>query len=254
VKDRGAGHPAENVPLGVIIPVYNEAENIGTTLTSIGEQINTPHRVYIIYDFDEDNTLPVAQSFAAGDPSIQFMRNPARGVVSAIRTGLRNAEEDYLLVTMADMSDDYSVVDDMCGLMDGGYDVVCGSRYMRGGKQIGGPLLKKTISRMAGLSLRYVTGVPTHDATNSFKLYRKSMLDTMEFESDGGFEIGMEIVVKAHFSGFKVTEIPCTWTDRTEGKSRFRIIEWAPKYLKWYLYALKHAFRKKVPESGSRAR
>ena len=158
------------------------------------------------------------------------------------------------MVTMADMSDDYSVVDDMCGLMDAGYDVVCGSRYMRGGKQIGGPLLKKTISRVAGLSLRYVTGVPTHDATNSFKLYRKSMLDTMEFESDGGFEIGMEIVVKAHFSGFKVTEIPCTWTDRAEGKSRFRIIEWAPKYLKWYLYALTHAFRKKVPESGSRAR
>jgi len=254
MKNPGAGDPREYVPLGVIIPVYNEAENIGETLTSIKEKITTPHRIYIVYDFDEDNTLPVARSFAASDPSIQCMRNAARGVVTAIKTGLRKAEEDYLLVTMADMSDDYSVVDDMCRLMDGGVDVVCGSRYMRGGKQIGGPLLKKTISRMAGLSLRFVTGVPTYDATNSFKLYRKSMLDTMEFESDGGFEIGMEIVVKAHFSGFMVTEIPCTWTDRTEGKSRFRIIEWAPKYLKWYLYALKHAFKKKEPESGNTAR
>lgn len=234
----------DKIPLGIIIPVYNEAENIGKTLTAIKENITTPHRIYIVYDFDEDNTLPVAKEFLKKGIDLQFIKNPIKGVVSAIKTGLRNAEEDYVLVTMADFSDDYTVVDVMCRLMEKGYDVLCGSRYMKGGKQIGGPLLKKIISRVADVSLRYITGLPTHDATNSFKLYRKSMLDSLVIESNGGFEVGMEIVVKAHFSGFRVTEIPSTWMDRQEGKSRFKILKWAPKYLKWYLHAVKKRFNR----------
>jgi glycosyltransferase involved in cell wall biosynthesis len=229
------------ISLAIIIPVYNEAKNIGKTLDAIKEKVATPHRIYIVYDFDEDNTLPVAREFLQKGMDLVFVKNPVRGVVNAIKTGLRSAFEDYLLVTMADMSDDYAVVDGMCELMARGYDLVCGSRYMKGGKQIGGPKIKKLLSRIAGVSLYYIAGIPTHDATNSFKLYRKTMLDSLTIESNGGFELGMEIVVKAHFAGFRVTELPCTWTDREEGKSRFRILKWAPKYLKWYFYALKRS-------------
>jgi dolichol-phosphate mannosyltransferase len=232
-----------NLPLGIIIPVYNEAENIGNTLAAIEEQITTPHRIYIVYDFDEDNTLPVARALLRNGIDLKFIKNQARGVVGAIKAGLKTAKEKYLLVTMADLSDDYTVVDSMCALIAKGYDVVCGSRYMKGGKQIGGPLLKKTLSRIADVSLKYITGLPTHDATNSFKLYRKSMLDSLEIESDGGFEIGMEIVVKAHFSGFKVAEVPCVWMDRQKGRSRFKILKWAPKYLRWYFYAMQMRFK-----------
>ena len=226
-------------PLGIVIPVYNEAENIGETLIAIKRKIKTPYSIYIVYDFDEDNTLPVARGFLERGEDLVFVRNPERGVVNAIKTGLRRTEEDYLLVTMADLSDDYGVVDSMCNLMSDGYDIVCGSRYMKGGKQIGGPLVKKTLSRIADVSLKYLVGLPTHDATNSFKLYRKSMFDAIEIEGDGGFEIGMEILVKAHFAGFKITEVPCVWRDRQKGKSRFKIIKWMPKYLKWYIYAIR---------------
>lgn len=230
------------IALGIIIPVYNEAANIEKTLATIQEKVTTPHRIYIVYDFDEDNTLPVAKEFLKKGLDLKFIKNPQRGVVNAIRAGLKKAEEDYLLVTMADLSDDYSIVDGMCELMSQGYDVVCGSRYMKGGKQIGGPLIKKSISRIAGISLKYLTGLPTHDATNSFKLYQRSMLCTIQIESDGGFEIGMEIVTKAHFSGFRVTEVPSIWRDREKGKSRFKILGWAPKYLKWYFYAVRKRF------------
>jgi glycosyltransferase involved in cell wall biosynthesis len=237
LKDPGNVRKMDTVPLGIIIPVYNEAENIREALSAIEKRIITPHRIYIVYDFEEDNTLPVAKEFLDKGTDMRLVRNPVQGVVNAIKTGLKEAEEDYLLVTMADLSDDYTIVDHMCRLMDEGYDVVCGSRYMKGGKQIGGPFLKKTISRIADVSLSYITGLPTHDATNSFKLYRKSMLDSINIESDGGFEIGMEIAVKAHFSGFRVTEVPCTWTEREKGESRFKILKWAPKYLRWYFYA-----------------
>jgi hypothetical protein len=102
---------------------------------------------------------------------------------------------------------------------------------MKGGKQIGGPFFKKLLSRTAGFTLKYFTGLPVHDVTNSFKLYRKSMVDNIDIESEKGFEIGMEIVIKAHFSGYKITELPCTWTDRQAGQSKFRILNWLPKYV-----------------------
>ena len=231
--------------LGVIIPVYNEGANIEATLLAIEQKIHTPHRIYIVYDFDEDNTLPVSKKMQQQGLPIELLKNPVRGVANAIKTGLRKAGGDYLLVTMADLSDDYPVVDQMCQLMSQGYDIVCGSRYMKGGKQIGGPFLKKLLSRTAGVSLKYLTSLPTHDVTNSFKLYKKSMLDKIDIQSENGFEIGMEIVVKAHFSGYKVTEVPCTWTDRTAGQSRFRILKWMPKYLRWYFYALRKTLCKR---------
>jgi dolichol-phosphate mannosyltransferase len=230
--------------LGIIVPVYNEGENISATLTAVEEQVKTAHKIYIVFDFDDDNTLPVAVKLREAGLPIEFVRNLDAGVANAIKTGLRSVNADFLLVTMADLSDDYSVVDKMCDLVSQGYDIVCGSRYMRGGKQIGGPFFKKLLSRTAGLTLKYLTGMPVHDVTNSFKLYRKTMVDNIEIQSESGFEIGMEIVVKAYFSGYKITELPCTWTDRQAGRSRFRLFKWLPKYLRWYFFALKKTLRK----------
>ena len=232
-----------NKPLGILIPVYDEKENIGETIESIEIDVTIPHKIYLIYDFDEDNTLPVAREFQLKGIDIGFIKNPIGGVSNAIKKGFEEAKENCLLVTMADHSDDYSIVDEMCRFMENGIDVVCGSRYMKGGKQIGGPFLKKILSHIAGLSLRYLARLPIHDVTNSFKLYRKAMVDSIHLESNGGFEIGMEIALKAHFSGFRVIEIPCTWYRRQKGKSRFRLFHWAPKYLRWYFYALHKSFR-----------
>ena len=232
-------------PLGIIIPVYNEGANIKATLQAIEQKIKTSHKIYIVYDFDQDNTLPVTKEMQQKGLPIELLKNPVRGVANAIKTGLKNAPHDYLLVTMADLSDDYSTVDEMYRrIMQGGYDIVCGSRYMKGGKQIGGPIFKKLLSRIAGVSLKYITNLPVHDVTNSFKLYKKTMVDAIDIQSDSGFEIGMEIVVKAYFTGYKITELPCTWTDRQAGHSRFRIFKWMPKYLRWYFYALKKALCK----------
>lgn len=226
-------------PLGIIIPVYNEGANIEATLLAIEQKVHTPHNTYIVYDFEEDDTLPVVEKMQAKGLPVELLKNPLPGVAHAIKTGFMNAPDDYLLVTMADLSDDYSISDRMCQLMSDGYDLVCGSRYMKGGRQIGGPFFKKFLSRTAGLSLKFFAGLPVHDVTNSFKLYRKSMLDKMDMQSEDGFEIGMEITVEAHLAGYKITEVPCTWKHRQGGRSRFKLTKWLPKYLQWYLFALK---------------
>ena len=118
-----------------------------------------------------------------------------------------------------------------------GFDVVCGSRYMKGGRLIGGPFFKQLMSRVSGLTLHYFRGVPTHDATNSFKLYDAAMVHDVKVESVAGFELGLELTVKAFLNGYRIAEIPSVWRDRTAGTSRFRIMQWLPHYLKWYFYA-----------------
>ncbi|MCM1153920.1 MAG: glycosyltransferase [Roseburia sp.] len=226
--------------IDVIAPVYNEAGNIKRLFDEIDKEIKTEKRVSVIYDFDEDDTLPVVVQIADDyDFPIRQIKNElGRGVLNAIITGFKSAEYDKVLVVMADLSDRLDVVDAMAAKMDEGFDLVCGSRYMKGGKQNGGPFLKSLFSRTAGLSLHYLTRIPTHDVTNSFKMYSKRLLDSLTIESSGGFEIGLEITVKAYTQGYRIAEVPSEWFDRTEGTSNFHMWKWMPKYLKWYFYCI----------------
>jgi hypothetical protein len=182
----------------------------------------------------------VKEVIASGETRLTLLRNAyGRGVTGAIKTGLEAVESGPVLVTMADLSDEMTQVDRMYELYLQGYDLICGSRYMRGGKLIGGPFFKQLLSRMSGLTLHYFRGVPTHDATNSFKLYDSQMVRELRVESVAGFELGLELTVKAFLNGYRIAEIPSVWRDRTAGTSRFRVMHWMPHYLKWYFYAFR---------------
>ena len=234
-----------NADLSIIAPVYNEGDNIRRLLNEIKTKVGDPvGEVVLVYDFEEDDTLPVVRQVAQNYSfPIRLVRNAwGRGALNAIRTGFKEARGSMVLVCMADLSDDLNVVPTMLKRMREGCDVVCGSRYMRGGRQDNGPLLKRTLSRLAGVSLHYLTGIPTHDITNSFKIYRKELLGRLTIESTGGFEIGMEIVVKTFALGGKIAEVPSVWTNRTAGTSRFRLWKWLPNYLRWYWFAMKSRF------------
>src|ERR1700694_767711 len=196
--------------LHIVIPVYNEADNFPGLRSALLSYIASPFDAYLVYDFDEDNTIPVVQRVIdEGDYRFHLAKNTVRrGVVGAIQTGFKLANRGPVLVVMGDLSDDLSVVDKMLSLYQEGYDLVVPSRYMPGGRMIGGPLLKRTLSRMAGLTLHWFRGVPTCDATNSFKLYDAEMLQTLDIESRGGFEISLEITVKAFIAGYRIAKVP----------------------------------------------
>ncbi len=234
-----------NPPLTLVIPVYNEGANFKALWSKIASSIETPFTATVVYDFDQDDTLPViAEVMAAGETRVILRRNSyGRGVTGAIKTGLEAVESGPVLVTMADMSDDLTQIDDMYELYLQGYDLVCGSRYMKGGRLVGGPPFKQALSRMSGLSLHYLRGVPTHDATNSFKLYDAAMVRELGVESVAGFELGLELTVKAFLNGYRIAEIPSTWIDRSAGTSKFRLWQWLPHYLKWYGYAYRPRLR-----------
>jgi dolichol-phosphate mannosyltransferase len=223
--------------LSVVLPVYNEPDNIEAALRRLARQVATPHEVLVVYDFDEDPTVPIVRSLQAELPDVRLLRNRlGGGVLNAMKAGIAGSRAPFVLITMADGSDEVERVDEMVRLAQSGADVVAASRYMSGGRQVGGPLLKRTLSRLAGLSLHWFGGLPIHDATNNFRLYRRDFLDSVQIESIGGFELAIELSVKAALAGRRLAEIPTTWTDRSAGESRFQLRAWLPRYLRWYLH------------------
>jgi dolichol-phosphate mannosyltransferase len=226
----------------LVVPVFNEKENIGPFCRATKDLLPPGYEVVIAYDFEGDSTLPALAALPEEEkPSpIRLVRNDlGRGVRYAIEAGMRAARAPVVVVSMVDLSDDYPKLDDMVRRAEGGAAVVCASRYMPGGAQIGGPPFKNFLSKTAGLTLHWFTGLPTHDPTNSFKAYRADFLAATPIESAAGFALALELTVKAHFSGRRVEEVPATWRDRTAGESRFKVFGWMPEYLRWYWLAFR---------------
>lgn len=224
--------------LSAVMPVWNEGERVVPTIRAFAAAIRTPFELLVVHDMPEDTTVPVVERLTGEIPGLRAHHNTlGPGVLNAMKAGIAAARGPYVLVTMADGSDEYGDVDRMIELARSGADVVAGSRYMRGGRQVGGPRLKRLLSRLAGLSLHWFAGVPIHDATNNFKLYSRRFLEATPIESEAGFELAIELSVKATLQGRHLAEVPTTWRDRTGGESRFRLRKWLPHYLRWYRLA-----------------
>jgi dolichol-phosphate mannosyltransferase len=222
----------------IVIPAYNEGESIRPLLDAISDSVSTDFEVLVVFDTPDDVTAPVVRAYAEKDSRVKPTLNTyGTGPAPALRYGMDHASAPVTVVMMADGSDNPEQIDDMVGLVLEGNAVAAASRYMKGGRQLGGPLIKRTLSRVAGLSLYHLGRVGTHDATNSFKAYSSDFVRTVGIDSVRGFEMGIELVSKARRAGLGVAEVPTTWRDRTQGESRFRVSEWIPHYVRWYLFA-----------------
>ena len=157
----------------------------------------------MVHDIREDTTVPGRSRAARRVP--RCARPPqhlGRGVLNAMKAGIAWRRAPYVLVTMADGSDEPRTWTAMVALARNGADVVAASRYMRGGRQVGGPppeaphVPERGPHRSTGSR-----GVPIHDPTNNFKLYSRRFLDAMTIESAAGFELAIELSVKATLAG-----------------------------------------------------
>ena len=120
-----------------------------------------------------------------------------------------------------------------------GYQVVCPSRFIRGGKMTGNPFLKGIITKLVSFFLFYFTSFPIKDSTNSFRLFSKELINKVKIESNKGFTLSLELTAKAHRLGYKITEIPTIWVERDKGKSRFKLFSFILPYTKWLYYIVK---------------
>jgi dolichol-phosphate mannosyltransferase len=240
---------SSNIILDIIIPVYNEDAVILDTLRSLAEEVSTPFRVLICYDYEEDSTLSAIRLNGDQGVNLEFVRNCRSGPHGAVLSGFNHGRSPYVLVLPADDNFNGVIVDKMVDQAILGADVVCASRFIKGGSMVGCPLYKGLIVRLAAFTLFHFGRIPTRDGTNGFRLFSRRLLDTVEIESSEGFSYSIELVAKCHRLRWKIAEIPSQWYERIAGKSRFKIFRWMPAYLRWYFYVFRTTWLCRSPET-----
>jgi len=224
--------------LDIVIPVYNEGPNILSVLESFARSVRTPYRVLICYDRDDDDTLPAVRQYLESHADrIDLVKNRGRGALGAVMTGIEDSTAPYILTFPAD--DDYNAgaIDALVEKARQGNEIVCASRFIPGGCMVNCPWLKDFLVRAAGFTMHHLARLPTHDTTNGLRLFSRRVVTEIPIESTEGFCYSIEWLVKAHRLGWKIDESPIRWFEREAGKSRFLVMKWLPKYLRWYFYA-----------------
>lgn len=230
--------PRPGPRLSIVVPAYREAEAVIAVLDRLFEAVHSDAEVLVVMDATTDPTWPVVEKYAVTEPRlVPTLNTYGRGPANAIRFGVDRARAPVTVVTMADGSDDPRQIDELARLVERGVAVAAASRYAPGGQQVGGPLLKRVLSRAAGRSLGFLARVGTRDATNSYKAYATAFVREVGIDSRSGFEIGLELTAKARRLRLPVAELPTIWLDRTDGASNFRVAAWIPRYLDWYRFA-----------------
>src|SRR5262249_55251439 len=148
--------------LDIVIPVYNEGQNILATLGSL-RAVKTPARVMIVYDREDDDTLPAIRENPQTYEgiAIEFVRNRGRGAHAAVMTGLAATPARFVRMMPADDDFNAPILDRMVALARQGCDIVCASRFMPGGKMVGCPWLKAALVRSGAFTLHHIARLPT---------------------------------------------------------------------------------------------
>ncbi|MBI4708388.1 MAG: glycosyltransferase [Candidatus Omnitrophica bacterium] len=230
--------------ISLVVPAHNEEENILDLLNKIENTLKLDHELIVVDDHSTDKTPELVRQAMRQHQNIRLVQNALEsGFANAIKAGFSAVSTDVVVPIMGDLCDDLSTIPLMLEKITQGYDVVCGSRYIKGGSRLGGSGIKGFLSGLGGKSLHSLLGFPSSDISNAFKMYRKKVIETIKIDSTG-FEVSMEIPLKAFFTGFKITEVPTVWRERSKGKSSFKIFKLLPSYLKLYFWAIMRKFKK----------
>ncbi len=209
----------------VILPTYNEVETLEEVVTRVLEE-DPRLDVLVIDDASPDGTGAVADRLAAASERVDVLHRPGKlGLGSAYLTGFREALDrgyDYIFEMDADLSHDPKHLPELLAAAEERFDVVAGSRYLRGVNVINWPMGRLLLSWLANKYARWVTGLPVTDATSGFKCFRRAVLDSVDLESVGstGYAFQIEMSFRAWKSGFRVGEIPIVFVDRDVGESK----------------------------------
>jgi glycosyltransferase involved in cell wall biosynthesis len=238
-----------SVDLDIVMPVYHEGDNIVGVLEALRKNVKHKFRVLICYDMDEDNTLAALKNYDHTGFDIGYVKNRGKGALGAVFTGMEDSSAPCVLVMPAD--DDYNAprLDEMVDKMLAGADIVTPSRFIGDGCMVNCPAIKNFLVRTTAFAMYHIARLPTHDATNGFRMFSQRVIRTIPIESRVGFAYSLELLAKAHRLGWKIEEVPVQWFERKAGASRFRVFKWAGQYLKWVRYALATTFLFRGPKT-----
>jgi dolichol-phosphate mannosyltransferase len=230
--------------LSVIIPAYNESNNLRETLPAFYaalQQSGIEHELLVINDNSTDDTEEVLLHLQLQMPSIRWINNipPHNGFGFAVRKGLEHFSGDCAAIVMADLSDaPQDLVAFYRLMLAENLDCVFGSRFIKGGKVHDYPWLKLRINRLANTIVRLSFGIRYNDCTNAFKLYKKETIDGLKPFLAPHFNLTLELPLKAIVRGYSYKVLPNSWTNRKHGTSNLKIREMGSRYFFILLYCL----------------
>lgn len=233
--------------LSVVIPAYNEEESISETLRSLYNTLkkyDIPHEIWVTNDNSKDNTLGVLQELQKEIPTLVFETNKGpNGFGYAVRYGLERFSGDCVAVFMADMSDDpEDLVKYYKTMLTENVDAVFGSRWIKGGKVIDYPAVKKIINRVANFIIKMVIGISYNDTTNAFKLYKRETMEGLKPFLSPHFNLTVELPLKTIVRGYSYSVVPNSWTNRKYGESKLKIKEMGSRYFFILVYCFVEKF------------
>ena len=233
--------------LSVVIPAYNEEESIEETIVSVVEVLleeKIDHNILVVNDNSKDNTLGVLEKLKLRYPTVGYVTNSGpNGFGYAVRYGLERFDGDCVAVMMADLSDSpHDLVKFYRKMVEGNYDCVFGSRFIKGGKTIDYPEVKRVINRVANMIIRIVMGISYNDTTNAFKLYKKETIAGLKPFLAPHFNLTIELPLKSIIRGYTYAVLPNSWTNRKYGESKLKIREMGSRYFFILMYCFIEKF------------
>jgi dolichol-phosphate mannosyltransferase len=216
-------------PVWVVIPTYNEAANIEgivrATVAELERIAPGAHRVLIVDDNSPDGTGAIADGLAEHLAQVQVLHRPGKtGLGHAYLAGFDRAlrgDAELVIEMDADFSHDPRYLESLIKAAEDA-DLVLGSRYVEGGGVEDWGLLRRLISRGGGVYARVILGIPIRDLTGGFKCIHRRVLETIQLETvrAEGYVFQIEVTYRAVLAGFRVTEVPIVFRDRTVGSSK----------------------------------
>lgn len=219
-----------------VVPVLYGEEQLADTLERL-DRVRGDVELEILLVVDVPDPARETEARERNDPlAARFdaravYRVGERGFGSALRRGFAEATGDAVVPFMADCSDEPADLPRMVAAMEGGLDVVAGSRYIRGGGIVGNTA-KQRASRLYSVLMRLAGGPDIHDVSNAFKLYSRKVVEDVPTVAES-FDLSVELTVRAHLAGFRIGEVPTVWTNRQAGTSSFDVSREFRNYRRW---------------------
>lgn len=209
----------------IIIPTYNERENIGALLDVIFALDINELKVLVVDDNSPDGTGDFVEQYAQSHAGVRLLKRPNKaGLGTAYVAGFKYALKrnyDYVMEMDADFSHDPKVIPDFLSAIDEA-DLVLGSRYITGVNVINWPLSRLILSIGASKYTRMITGMPIRDCTGGYKCFRRKVLESIDLDliHSDGYSFQIELNFKTWKKGFRIKEIPIVFVDRVAGNSK----------------------------------
>ncbi|HEY7954154.1 MAG TPA: polyprenol monophosphomannose synthase [Polyangia bacterium] len=212
-------------PVLVIVPTYNERENLPAIVAAVHEHLPSAE-LLVVDDASPDGTGRLADELAAKDPKLHVLHRAGKqGLGTAYVAGFRWAlarEYAFIFEMDCDFSHDPRYLPELLAAAERGADLVLGSRYVEGGGTVNWGFARKLISRGGSLYARSVLGVPVRDLTGGFKCFRRRVLEAIDLDevSAQGYGFQIEMTYRTIKRGFRVVEVPIVFVDRRVGQSK----------------------------------